>query len=413
MITRNHLLRRGGCFLLIARQFSRNAVIYVKMELLKTLLRSVKRMQSWYSIFPKSPWLSIYAWAIFCLLPFFFIFRSSSLLEIMLGITLLLFYFLSYWFSFHSKNGVVYMWISFEIVINIVMTLLFGYVYLATFTAFFIGNLRNPVGFFIIYGLHIALSIGAIIAGFFIELELFLPQAHFILISILGTILLPFNLYNRHKRERLEGQLEHARGRISELIILEERERIARDLHDTLGQKLSLIGLKSDLAVRLISRDTDAAQRELQDIRQTASTALKEVRELVDDIRMTKLADELIRVKQILKAAEMELTITGSPNFTGISPLAENVLSMCLKEAVTNVVKHSYGGACQITFEHFAEEFIVTVEDDGIGIPGKGENLPGNGLKGIRERLEFINGHLEVVDGNGTTLRIRIPDIIK
>ena len=209
-------------------------------------------MQSWFSIFPKKPWLSIYAWAVFCLLPFFFIFRSSSPIEISIGIILLLLYFISYRFSFRSKSGLVYMWISFEIVINIIMTLLFGYVYLSIFTAFFIGNLRNPVGFFIIYGLHIALTIGAIITGFFIELELFLPQAHFILISVIGTVLLPFNLYNRHKREKLEGQLEHARERISELIILEERERIARDLHDTLGQKLSLIGLKSDLAGKLI-----------------------------------------------------------------------------------------------------------------------------------------------------------------
>lgn len=305
------------------------------------------------------------------------------------------------------------MWISFEIVINIVMTLLFGYVYLSIFTAFFIGNLRNPVGFFIIYGLHIALTIGAIITGFFIDIQLFLPQAHFILISVIGTVLLPFNLYNRHKREKLEGQLEHARERISELMILEERERIARDLHDTLGQKLSLIGLKSDLAGKLISRDPDAAEKELQDIRQTASVALKEVRELVDDIRMVKLVDELVRVKQILRAAEMELIMHGDPEFVNMPPLVENVLSMCLKEAVTNVVKHSYGEVCQIGFEHLEEGFVIYVKDDGIGIPGKGRNLPGNGLKGIQERLEFINGRLEIMEGAGTELRIYVPEIIK
>ena len=305
------------------------------------------------------------------------------------------------------------MWISFEIVINVIMTLLFGYLYLSIFTAFFIGNIRNPVGFFIMYGLHIAFTIVAIVTGFFIEIDLFLPQIHFILISVLGTVLLPFNLYNRNKREKLEGQLEHANERISKLIILEERERIARDLHDTLGQKLSLIGLKSDLAARLISRNPEAAKKELLDIRQTASTALKEVRDLVDDIRMTKVADELIRIRQILKAAEMELTVKGNPEQMDIPPLVENVLSMCLKEAVTNVVRHSYGTNCRIEFLQSVDEFIISVQDDGIGIPGKGMNLPGNGLKGIRERLEFINGSLEVEGNTGTKLTIRVPDIIK
>lgn len=370
-------------------------------------------MRSWYSIFPKNIWLSIYAWVIFCFLPFFFIFRSSSWFEVALGIALLLLYFVSYRLSFKSKSGIVYMWISFEMVINVVMTLLFGYVYLSIFTAFFIGNIRNSVGFFIMYGLHIAFTVVAIIFGFFIEIDLFLPQVHFIVISVIGTVLLPFNLYNRNKREKLEGQLVVARERISELVIFEERQRIARDLHDTLGQKLSLIGLKSDLAGKLISRDPRAAERELQDIRQTASTALKEVRELVEDIRMTKVKDELVRVKQILKAAEMDVTIKGDPVFRDTPPLIENVLSMCMKEAVTNVVKHSYGTACQIEFEQLQDALVIRVKDDGIGIPGQGKNLPGNGLTGIQERLEFVNGSLSVKANGGTTVTIQVPIVIK
>ncbi|BAQ09251.1 two-component sensor histidine kinase [Bacillus sp. OxB-1] len=370
-------------------------------------------MHSWYSIFPRNPWLSIYVWVIFCLLPFFFIFRSSSSIEIAVGISLLFLFFLSYMFSFKSKSGLVYMWLSFEMVINVVMTLLFGYIYLSLFTAFFIGNIRNPVGFFIIYGLHIAFTILAIVAGFFLEINLFLPYVHFILITVIGVVLLPFNLYNRNKREKLEDQLEDAKEKISELIILEERHRIARDLHDTLGQKLSMIGLKSDLAARLLTRDLEAAGKELHEIRQTASTALKEVRELVADMRTVKLEDELIRIRQILKAAEMDCTIEGNPVFTKIPTIAENVLSMCLKEAVTNVVKHSFGTACHITFAQLPNEYLITVEDDGIGIPGRGETSPGSGLKGMRERLEFINGSLHIEGGAGTKLYIRVPAVLK
>lgn len=293
------------------------------------------------------------------------------------------------------------------------MTLLFGFVYFALFTAFFIGNIRNTTGFFIMYGLHIATTLGAVILGFFIDIELFLPQLHFILICLIGTVLLPFNLYYRNKRENLEGQLEVAKERISELIVYEERQRIARDLHDTLGQKLSLIGLKSDLVGKLISRNPERAEKEILDIRNTASTALKEVRELVSDMRSTNIVNELTRIKQILKAAEIDLTIIGNSTFTSITPLAENVLSMCMKEAVTNVVQHSFATECQLTFSERSDAFEISIKDDGIGIPGEGIHLQGSGLDGIRERLDFVNGHLEIEADNGTTLKISVPVILK
>lgn len=370
-------------------------------------------LHRWYSIFPKYPWLSIYTWVILCLLPFFFIFKSSSPTEIAIGIILLLLFFICYRFSFKSKSGLVYMWLSFEMVINAVMTLLFGFVYFALFTAFFIGNIRSTTGFFIMYGLHIATTIGVIIFGFFINLDLFLPQLHFIIISLIGTVLLPFNLYYKNRRKNLEGQLEVANERISELIIYKERQRIARDLHDTLGHKLSLIGLKSDLAGKLVAFDQEGAERELTDIRQTASAALKEVRELVSDMRSTNVEKELHRVQQILKAANIDLVVHGNPGFANESPLIENVLGMCMKEAVTNVVKHSYANTCEITFANKNDSFEIVVKDDGIGIPGNGEHLPGSGLDGMKERLEFVDGDLRVRKQNGTLLTIRVPAIIK
>src|SRR5699024_8399869 len=76
-------------------------------------------MHRWYSIFPKNPWLSIYVWIVFCLLPFFFIFRSSSPLEILIGITLLILFFLSYMFSFKSKSVSFYFFLNFVLIFNI------------------------------------------------------------------------------------------------------------------------------------------------------------------------------------------------------------------------------------------------------------------------------------------------------
>ncbi|WP_420704494.1 sensor histidine kinase [Lysinibacillus macroides] len=366
-------------------------------------------LRKWHSIIPNNPMLSIYLWVIFCFLPFFFIFRKSSYIEISIGITFLMVYFIFYRFSVNAKSGLVYMWISFEMVINIMMTILYGYVYLSIFTAFFIGNIRRPVGFYIMYGLHIGFTVISTGVGFFIELQLFLSQLPFVVLTILAVVLLPLTIYSKNKRENLEGQLETANERIAELIVFEERQRIARDLHDTLGQKLSMIGLKSDLASRLIARDPQQALIEIKDIRQTASIALKEVRELVSDMRTAKFEDELMRISQILKAAEMEFVFEGDKHALHVPPLVENVLSMCLKEAVNNVVKHSGATKCEIAFHQNFKEVYLIVRDNGQGIKKKQAWKTGNGLKGMQERLEFINGSFKIESDEGTTLTVIIP----
>ncbi|MDM5335313.1 sensor histidine kinase [Ureibacillus composti] len=366
-------------------------------------------MHSWYTILPKNPWISIYVWVIFCIMPFYFIIKSYSFVQIIIGVVMILLYFLSHRFSFQSKNGLVYMWISFEMVLNIAMTLMFGYVYLSLFTAFFIGNIRNTVGFFIMYGLHIGFTIVSIVGGYFIDLDLFISQTPFIIITVVGVVLLPFTLYSRNKRENLEGELETAKERIAELVIYEERQRIARDLHDTLGQKLSMIGLKSDLASRLVMKNPELAIQEIKDIRHTASIALKEVRELVTDMRAAKLKEELLRVKQILSAAQIDAEIKGDSDQLVLPVLVENVLSMCLKEAVTNVVKHSNAKKCIIEIKRNNNEVILIVEDNGKGIEESKSDFTGNGLKGMNERLDFINGTVTFENNKGMKLVIKIP----
>lgn len=365
-------------------------------------------MQSWYSIIPKSPWLSIYIWVIFCIMPFFFIVREFSPLYVGVGLAMILLYFLCHKFSFQAKTGLVYMWISFQMVLNIAMTLMFGYIYLSLFTAFFIGNIRQTVGFYIMYGLHIGFTVLSIVAGYFIFLDMFLTQTPFIIIAVIGVVLLPFTLFTRNKRENLESELETAKDRISELIIHEERQRIARDLHDTLGQKLSMIGLKSDLAARLIEKNPQQAISEIRDIRQTASSALKEVRELVADMRAVRIEEEVLRVEQILKAAEIEFKLVGDSKAIRMPALYENVVSMCLKEAVTNVVKHSRATLCTVTILQNENELSLSVKDNGVGMERKFSST-GSGLKGMRERIEFINGTVELKKGQGTELIVHIP----
>ncbi|WP_028609334.1 sensor histidine kinase [Paenibacillus harenae] len=370
-------------------------------------------MNKWYQIFHKNTGLIPYVWIVFCILPFYFIFQSSLPYEVVSGIIMILLFFFCYRQAFVTKGWLVYFWTSVQILISIAMTLLFSYVYFSIFLAFFIGNIQNRAGFFTLYSIHIITTFVTVNYGFATQNKLFFTQFPFILISLIVVILLPFNTFNRIKQGQLEGQLENANKRISELVKQEERQRIARDLHDTLGQKLSLIGLKSDLAGRLMNTNPAKAQAEMNDVRQTARTALKEVREMVTQMRGTRLEDELFRVRQILKAAQIDFEFEGEASLTGISLIAENVLSMCLKEAVTNVVKHSGASLCSVTIESSRTELILRVQDNGVGLSEQGKNNRGHGLQGMKERLEFVNGSLEIVSNNGALLIIRVPSVLR
>ncbi|WP_438349378.1 sensor histidine kinase [Paenibacillus sp. FA6] len=370
-------------------------------------------MQKWYQSFHKSTGLSPYVWVVLCILPFYFIFRSSSPIQITTGIIMTFVFLGCYVMSFVTKGWPIYIWTSVQIVISIGMTLLFGYVYFAIFLALFIGNIQSKAGFITLYCIHLVTTFLSINYGFFTQKALFITQFPFIIMSLIGVILIPVNTYNRNKNDKLQDQLEDANKRISELVKLEERQRIARDLHDTLGQKLSLIGLKSDLASKLMSKNITQAQAEIDDVRQTARSALKEVREMVTQMRGTRVEDEVFRVSQILKAAEIEYSIEGDPILKNTSLLTENVLSMCLKEAVTNVVKHSEASSCTIFIESTRTDLVIKVKDNGIGMDKDNSRLRGNGLRGMMERLEFVNGTLEISSDHGTMLVIKVPNVIK
>jgi two-component system, NarL family, sensor histidine kinase DesK len=321
-------------------------------------------------------------------------------------------FFAFYVLSFLAKGWLVYFWTSLQILISITMSVVFGYVYFSLFLAFFIGNIKNKAGFITLYSIHLVTTIITVNYGLLTRNPFFITQLPFMLVSVVGVILLPVTNYNRNKNDQLQGQLEDANKRISELVKLEERQRIARDLHDTLGQKLSLIGLKSDLAGKLMTQDTERAQAEINDVRQTARTALQEVREMVTRMRGTRLTDEIFRIQQILKAAQIELTFEGTLEPENLSLMNENVISMCLKEAVNNIVKHSNATACSIVIESTETDLVARVKDNGTGFVTDARNR-GNGLRGMRERLEFVNGSMELTSGEGTTLVLRVPNVLR
>jgi two-component system, NarL family, sensor histidine kinase DesK len=199
--------------------------------------------------------------------------------------------------------------------------------------------------------------------------------------------------------------LERANSEIERLTQEAERERIARDLHDLLGHTLTVITVKLDLARRLLSRDSERARNEIVDAEQTARNALAEVREAVSGYRAEGLEAEISRARRSLLSADVKLTTTLAP--MNLSSSQINVLCLALREAVTNIVRHAHATVCHVTLLERDRTIHFTIEDNGLG----GQIREGNGLRGMRERLQSIAGAVNLTGSanGGTSLKITLP----
>jgi two-component system sensor histidine kinase DesK len=206
------------------------------------------------------------------------------------------------------------------------------------------------------------------------------------------------------ERNRMNRKLRKANEEIENLAKVAERERIARDLHDVLGHTLSVITLKSELAGKLIDRDPQRAGKEIREVEQISRQALSDVRDAIRGYRSKGLAAELAQAKSTLETAG--LTVQCDAATTVILPaMQESVLSLAVREAVTNVVRHARARSCRMRLEQQNGSCRLEIHDDGLG----SSNGEGNGLRGMRERVEMLGGTLHRSTESGTTLTITLP----
>ncbi len=224
------------------------------------------------------------------------------------------------------------------------------------------------------------------------------------LIVLLPVLLIGLAMMGFRMQMTLMHELAQARGTVAKLAANEERLRLARDMHDLTGQSLSMITLKSELAAKRLARlpssaERDAVLTELGDIGRVSRQTLHDIREAVSGYRRPTLAIEVITARNALEAAgiglddDAELTLRSGT----FDPDAEAVLAWCLREAVTNVIRHSRARRCRIRLADRAGELSLEVTDDGLGFVNQDpENARGSGLRGMSERLSAIGGHLSL-----------------
>ena len=276
------------------------------------------------------------------------------------------------------------------------------------------GSLRNPSAVcFFIYGSALiaqgfaprtamrvlaAQILVGVAASAAIQAEWWYYMASVVISALIGAVTI------QHEARAVgDAKLRLAHEEIERMAKLAERERIARDLHDLLGHTLSVVVLKSELAQKLMSRDSVRAQQEMADVERIARQGLTQVREAITGYRSSGLAAEIEQVRGTLAAAGLDVSIEGRP--APLSPAQETALSLALREAATNVIRHAAATSCRIKFYAQDSSALMEVQDDGRGSDGPF----GFGLTGMRERIESLGGVLRKESGRGTRLLVSLP----
>jgi two-component system, NarL family, sensor histidine kinase DesK len=265
-------------------------------------------------------------------------------------------------------------------------------IYIAAFLPFSIRNIRNVVL------LLIAVCASIVAQGYFLHFGVWSCGICTLLALVTGGT----NIIHAQQR-RSEHQLRLADEQIAHLAKIAERERIARDLHDVLGHTLSVVVLKSELAGKLLQHDSARARKEIGEVEQIARAALGEVRQTIRGYRSEGLSAEIERARSVLESAGVKLEC--SVEMPKLSPAEDTVLSLLVREAVTNVIRHASASCCRIALQQNDKQTMLTIDDDGRG----GVFHEGNGLRGMHERVESLGGQLKINSARGTRLLIAIP----
>ena len=248
----------------------------------------------------------------------------------------------------------------------------------------------------------------------FLATLLILTLSSFLLTDDLGThlmsmaiLLFSLGMYYFQNRIRQERKMEEANRTINILSAENERNRIGRDLHDTLGHTFAMMSLKTELALKQMDKEQyDAARKNLEELNQISRDSMYEVREIVNKLKYRTVAEELLELERLFDLSDIVLAVDSSLDLDSLSPVSQSTLSMVLRELANNVIKHSQADSCQIRLSR-NRGIILEFEDDGCGF----KEVTGQELHSIRERLSLVDGDLEILSqSHPTIIRVHLKE---
>jgi signal transduction histidine kinase len=236
---------------------------------------------------------------------------------------------------------------------------------------------------------------------------------------LFGAVITELLLREQRTRQELTEAHERLRdyaAQAERLATAQERNRLARDIHDGLGHSLTVVQMQVKAARAVLPTDPGKADEVLGKAQEQAGTALAEVRRSVGALREPRpvppLPDALAALAAETSAAGVPTRVSVSGTERALSEEAREALFRAAQEGLTNVRKHARAGAAELVVEYADDVVRLAVRDDGVGMPGTtGGPAAGFGLVGLRERAARLGGRLDLAaaPGGGVTLTMEVP----
>ncbi|MCY7050770.1 histidine kinase [Streptococcus parasanguinis] len=215
----------------------------------------------------------------------------------------------------------------------------------------------------------------------------------FVLIVSLFIAIMTFSMVRMEIMEELKADHAKQNAQINLLLAENERHRIGRDLHDSLGHTFAMLSVKADLAEQFLALgQVEKAQEQVQEIQTISQESMHQVREIVENLKQRTLARELETVKQMLEVAQVKVEIQNELDTASISPILESTLAMVSLELATNMIKHAKATQSLLSYRSTETGVEMVAEDDGIGF----DKVSDKDLHSIRERIALLGGELEI-----------------
>jgi signal transduction histidine kinase len=319
----------------------------------------------------------------------------------------------------HPGLGFVIAFVLVQTFIVIVLTVLSDYFFLTTMLSFLIvaaaqGDLPRSQSYvlalFVLSAVTLAYAIGA---GLNAAAQIFFGLGAGFVFIVVFTELAESERQARQQLQQANQQLAEYAEQVEQLATMRERNRLAREVHDTLGHYLTVINVQLEVVTKLIDSNPVRAKEAATKAKQLASEGLNEVRRSVAALRPTPLEDkplsEAIRALiETSRDAGLMVTFEQTGSAHALSPEIETVLYRATQESLTNIRKHAHASAANVRLAYDANAVSVRVRDNGLGRKGGEDNV---GLSALRERAAALNGtvmaenHLE----GGFVLEVTLP----